>query len=529
MIKNLTTLGIAGENTSELAQTLRALQFTVITDTDFASSAVQISRRLKDELFHVIVQDSSSPAIEPFVQTLQNKTSVTVVGQGDSTLVKQNSSCALELPATINELLQKIGYCESEQLIGEHTLQLNGDVIDPTAPNPVPLTLPLPLPLPLPQTTTSQPQLPSPPAKQEQKNHSQDLPDFNEFLNPEPSSSQENATTAPPQVVPVATLPVFASTQTPAAPPSQPPTPLSDDDFFASRTTTKPPPEQTRSRTHRGNLIFIASGKGGVGKTTTAISLAHKASSSGEQTIVIDLNRGQPDLQKYLRLGSNPLRCAYDAYKTSNPSDSILTPSEYGYLREQAKLPVPDFAIVLGPPSDLSDPSYVSAAVYGQIIDYARSISDLVIVDTQIVESHRTDLWDHAIIPALRADAWLIAITDESSPGVSNLFERLSEMETEGVTHARTIILAAGYEFFSSDDFSYFQNKFSGLGTFIGSTGFDEVFRDQINLGKITQSQKIEPAICKILERVSGRSDLYSGEEEMAPKRKMRMFGKKKK
>jgi len=285
-----------------------------------------------------------------------------------------------------------------------------------------------------------------------------------------------------------------------------------------------------------GELIFSTAGKGGVGKTSSAIVLAESAAEMGLQAVLIDANRGQADIRKYLRLGDTTLRSAYDAYEHGDPAAAVLKPQEFAHLRAAAKLDAPDFCIVLGPPSDLAGARYASAAIYGDIIDYARSIADVVIVDTQIMEApeERTDLWRDTVIPMLGGDAWMLGITDESAAGIENLHERLSELRRENVSSARTLILASQFLEFGSDEVNYFQRKFDGLGSFVGNTGVDDDFAMQLNLGKInSNSPSVRPVIDNILLRVTNRSDLFSprtygnaGRTKKVVKRGL--FGKKK-
>lgn len=290
-----------------------------------------------------------------------------------------------------------------------------------------------------------------------------------------------------------------------------------------------------RMGTKRGEIIFSAAGKGGVGKTSSAILLAECAAQQGLQAILIDANRGQADIRKYLRLGDADLRSAYDAYQHGTPAAALLKPADYAHLRTAAKLEVPDYGIVLGPPSDLAGSRYASAAIYGDIIDWCRSIADLVIVDTQIMEApeERTDLWRETIIPMLGGDAWLLAITDESAAGIDNLHERLNEFRREGVSSARTLVLASQFLEFGADEIDYFQKKFNGLGSFVGNTGVDDEFAVQLNLGKVNSSSpSVRPAIDNVLLRTTNRTDLFSPRDHAPagrgrPAGKFGLFGKK--
>lgn len=320
--------------------------------------------------------------------------------------------------------------------------------------------------------------------------------------------------------------------------------------YAPAYTQQQTPPEQTyapapsattaRYGTKRGEVIISAAGKGGVGKTSVGICLAEIAAQNGLQAILIDANRGQADIRKYLRLGDEPLPTVYDAYSSGDPSRAVLKPTDFAHLRSAAKLEVPDFGLVLGPPSDLAGSRYASASVYGDIIDYARSIADVVIIDTQIMEApdERTDLWSHTVIPLLvSGDAWLIAITDESSAGIDNLHERLAELRRDRVDPSRTLVLASQFLEFGHEDVAYFQQKFAELGTFVGSTGIDDHFAMELNKGKVwAESPSIRPAIDAILLRTTNRSDLFAPRAPQQvskgktgkPAGKFSLFGKRK-
>lgn len=351
---------------------------------------------------------------------------------------------------------------------------------------------------------------------------------------PPPAVPQPQAWDALVSGAPVAPAPVAPAWEGAAPVPPAPP---------AVQHIAEPDPVPQRARPNltigakRGEVIFSTAGKGGVGKTSSAILLAECAAEQGLQAILVDANRGQADIRKYLRLGDAALRSAYDAFQYGNPAAAVLKPTDYAHLRTAARLDVPDFGIVLGPPSELAGARYASAAIYGDIIDYARSIADIVIVDTQIMEApeERTDLWRDTVIPMIGGDAWMLAITDESAAGIDNLHERLHELRREGVSSARTLILASQFLTFGADEIDYFQKKFNGLGSFVGNTGVDDEFSVQLNLGKINSlSPSVRPAIDNILLRATNRADLFSPREYAPAGRakpaggKFGFFGKKK-
>lgn len=620
-------IGVVGA--PDVAHALKSLGFDVITDTSFRAAATAISNELKGGPFRLIVADvvSDNPTVVAWATVTRANAERTVVlgsASGFGLFAEDAPELRLELPATFNDLLGRLGYAGTPDALGAQRIGVDALMRNQSEPLPalVPEVDALPSPRPPVAVADSAQEPIAPtfavPAPAAEPSSSPtigfpDAPELPSFAVPggaaaaaptfavpaasafaAPAVEQPESWTATPQAPAVATTPpveavaapplpafqmpgsvgdpavqaIFGATPVHApdpapvtAPPHTPqfhapaasPSPMhepapaeltpSDDGYFqqriASREAAGQPvaAPQARLGHKRGEVIISSAGKGGVGKTSTAILLAQVAAEAGLQAIVIDANRGQADIRKYLRLGEESLPNAYDAYASGDPARAILKPSDYGRLRAQAMLDVPDFGIVLGPPADLADPRFVTAGVYGSIIDYARSIADVVIIDTQIIEAHRTDLWDHALIPMLGGDAWLVAITDESSAGVSNLADRLTEMRRAGVNPARTLVLASQYLSFGTDDVSYFQSKFGDLGTLVGSTGIDDDFHMNLNSGRIlSSSQSLRPAIDSILLRVTARADLFTptptAQSSNSSSKKsggvLGMFGKKK-
>jgi len=146
-------------------------------------------------------------------------------------------------------------------------------------------------------------------------------------------------------------------------------------------------------RGHRlAEVVVVMSAKGGVGKSTVSLNLAQHAAAMGPdnyRVVLVDANRGQGDLRTHLRLHTFTTRTIYDTAQSGNPAEALLTPADIASYRD-ARWGEADFSFVPAPPSSLADPDVVTAGVYSEVIDYARSVADLVIVDTQIAEEHDT-------------------------------------------------------------------------------------------------------------------------------------------
>lgn len=272
----------------------------------------------------------------------------------------------------------------------------------------------------------------------------------------------------------------------------------------------------------RATTVLVAAGKGGVGKTTSAIMLAELAARRGLRAVLVDTNRGQADVRKYLKLSSAALPTVLDGVQ--DPQAAILMPAQFAAARQQLRLDGLNFAVALGPPPDYAAPAYVPAWAYSRVIATAQMMADIVIVDTQIIEAARTDLWNEMLIPLLLSGGWLVGITDASSPGVSNLADRLAELGNAGVSSARTLVVASGHAVFTEDDSTFFQSRFARLGAFAGATGDDPRFAEDMDFGRINGSPLVDPVMNAILDRVLGvpavRESFATPAEQPEPKRK---------
>ena len=282
------------------------------------------------------------------------------------------------------------------------------------------------------------------------------------------------------------------------------------DDFEASRL-------QGTGRSAAGLASFIISysGKGGVGKSTASLQLAHKAAASGLKVVLIDGNSGQGDLRTYLRLNRTDLPTIYDA-AIGPIKTAILTPDVINRHREK-NLGEVKFAFIAAPPDDINDPDVVTHDVYRRVIEFARRNSDLVIMDTQIIESaDRTGVVTQLILPALVHDAWGVGVTDMTNVGVNNLNNRLRKFLREEVPIDRLMVMINRVHPEQLDMASKATTYFHDKATFLGSVEMDAGIGQDMNAGRINiANAQLGSIMAKALLRVTG-NEFFRAEAEGA-------------
>jgi len=245
--------------------------------------------------------------------------------------------------------------------------------------------------------------------------------------------------------------------------------------------------------------IFSMAAKGGVGKSSFALALAQRAARLGRlRVVVIDGNRGQGDLRKYLRLTRASLPTVYDIAAGSDPQSAIVRPAAMEAHRpNNDRL---DFAAIFAPLAGMSDQHVVTTQTYAQALAAARSVADLVIVDTQISEDSDTSgLFDDLWVPALTQYAHAVMVSDLSIAGVDNTGERLRQLRDAGVPadHISTVLNRV------PPTVDYHQQRtaeFLGqFGWFRGAVPAADAFVAQSNHGEIPWEQ---PTLAPILDSI---------------------------
>lgn len=272
-------------------------------------------------------------------------------------------------------------------------------------------------------------------------------------------------------------------------------------------------------------IIVSMASKGGVGKTTIATALAERAARAGLKVTLIDGNRGQGGIRKFLRVNERVVSI-YDAAVRNDPKAAIAYPKEIAAARDP-KLPQIGFAVVLAPPDALADPRVVTAQMYAEVVRYARSVSDLVILDTQISERFdTTGIIESVAIPAIGSDnGFGLGITDGSSEGVRNLAERLEHFSSIGIGREHLFSIVNKINYFDESIVASFRSRYDPYSTFIGVVGADDDFQNKHNVGIIdVDGSSLAPALTAIL-RNSTRDARFAPPSQEPPKRGG-LFGK---
>ena len=253
-------------------------------------------------------------------------------------------------------------------------------------------------------------------------------------------------------------------------------------------------------------VVYSVSGKGGVGKTTMAAILAQRAAERGEmRVILVDANRGQADLTTYLRLGRSGLPTIFDAARTHDPMRAIVSRDQVNEARH-ARLDKLGFSVVLGPPASKADPAIVTPDVYRRVIDQARKLADLVIVDTQIVESYDTSgLFDQLVTPSLVSGGWAFATSDLSSASVTNISARLKIWREQGVPKDRMLMVLNRVDGSIALDEEAMRSAFSNETTLIGAIENSTAMVTELNQGIVrVGAPELQRVLDQVLFRVTG-------------------------
>lgn len=510
------TIGVA--DAPQLADALRDLNFDVVDVAVETLEPELMSAGASRGPFPVVVAAplGGIPA-DPsaFLARITGQVSVAILHATDDDLATHPLADAQHLvrPVTLNAVLSALGYQQLGDARGSALL----DPYVPPAPEPVALPLPkaLPTPLPAPLPTPMPAAFPAP-ARAEPTPAPEPTASIPAFA-PAPSSP----TTAPAYAPAPAAAPAPAPSYMPPAPAPvlAPPAPtVHEDDLFASAmpATSRSPLRPAGAEALRETTTMIVSaGKGGVTKTTLSLLLASLASDvlgPDARVLYIDGNRGQGDTQVLLKVPAGAIPTVYDMAHT-RPADVVSTPSQVNAARGVwgKNRPI-GFHYVPAPPRGFGGADRTPATSYRDLLNWAQSRFDLVVIDTQMLEDSLTDLERDVWIPEYqRRGAWLIALTDESRMGFAGL-QRILDAYTIGSDSSRAVFVNAlqspETEFTDEHERQWLQVLAGKADHFGGTTAEDPSFEGLLNAGAFDPHHPaVYATVANLLHLATGRAE----------------------
>lgn len=484
------TVGVLG--LADLVPVLESHGIEVVTGDSVKSAAGAIKQRNEQiGSFPILVEDADTKGLRNWsvaVASIDNAPPVAVVCQQRRHITDEVIS-HIQTPVMLNELGQAIGI-----------------TIDSDASYPEEASV----------TDQSEPALPD--FEDDDQTPAQGASDTHDAISWDSTGTQQEAEAAkasqPPTQVQTATVnwdsttaqPQPASTPEPtpqpgpsahAPAPAQPEQrtgidPYRDGLYAAEASASAQEMFNAPKRRSLAPVVTVFSGKGGVGKTSSSIQIATTAADAGLRTILIDGNRGQGDVSKYLALSRT---MEYDTPTIADYLDHgdvkrlVLGAKTLTRMRPREADEIPDdLGVVLAPHHKDERLSEVDASVYMRVISQLREFCDLLVIDTQIIEADdRSGMVTNMIVPLLADGGFGLGISDMSNAGVRNLTERLNLLATAGVDRERMLIalnMAEPGAISSLNNFG--KDKLHGkLGVFLGVIGEDHRIQQLMNHGEL--------------------------------------------
>lgn len=280
---------------------------------------------------------------------------------------------------------------------------------------------------------------------------------------------------------------------------------------------------------YAADVVVVFAGRGGASKTSTTLTLAAGAAAGGVgRVLVVDGNRGQGGIRSILRIDdAAPVPSIHSlAYSGTSATSVVLSAEQITQLRGP-RLPPVRFSAVLAPPGEQGNAVEAPASLYRRLLAEVREQFDLIIVDTQTLDSEGSDLFDVAWTPALLAGGWGLGLTEQSSEGVEMLEKTLDTLRGAGVSSGRLLLVAALWSAgeFTAELAEVFRTNFAGRGTFVGATVRDPAVSAALSVGVVEpDADAVRPVIRRVLSAVTGsdRFDDPGGGRRAQPQRRKR-------
>jgi len=157
-----------------------------------------------------------------------------------------------------------------------------------------------------------------------------------------------------------------------------------------------------------GEIYTIAGGKGGIGKTTTALNAGIALQQSGHETLVVDADLGMTNLGAMLGIDHEPLLHDVLAGK-AEPSEAVATgPTGIDFLVDEGSLE----AFAKGEPTNLEP-----------VLNHLVESYEYVLVDTSSTISHET------VVP-MKASDGVVVVTHPNDVAIRDA-QKMGELAAE--------------------------------------------------------------------------------------------------
>ncbi|GAA3630782.1 nucleotide-binding protein [Microlunatus ginsengisoli] len=439
-------IGLVGLH--DLADQLAAVGFDVVADPDLKTtaqllqSAVRIWREEAGEHERMPVLLLNSPRVAGLVPRIQRHVDLTVLGTSTSPVGEAEGYRGYQLPGTVRDILKNAGVEGYEAVPDELELDVNGVLLDPDR-------------------------------------------GWDDW---EPTAGGGSGDG---QLV-LDELPT--------------PQDLGDAVFGVSRShqrSAQPGSAGRLGRVGLAQVVISLSGSGGVGKSTFSLAVAARAAERDKRVVLVDANLGQGDLGSFLRIGGAGLPTMFDAVlECRNLAAGIITPARLVDVRS-AGLRKPGFALLQAPSAEELRTGRVTAAAVHDLVEDARRIADLVVVDTQIVETDdpRRMVAD-LILPQLGRGAWAVALAGLSTAGLTNLTRLLTDLESEGINPAHVFSLLARMPLGADVDHDRLVRTLRERSVNLGTGYVDDGLQAALNRGDTLADQ---PALANLVDVLLNR------------------------
>lgn len=509
-------------NAPAIAEGLSACGFSPITGEDFRSAAIAVRTYMRDNpSIPIIVGDDSTthPSGSQWVDMIGKVATVVVVRlPGATGFTSSGIAESLDAPVSLLDIARACGVSIQSSAA---SIIIGGEASNPFIDDPFGEDWEEvddePVATPSAQTTTDPwaqqdsgavPPAPQEPAQIAFTPQREQEDDPWSTTGPHAAIGAETAPSMTTAVAPVDAVPMAS---TPVAPTPRPviPAPTTAASGGANQGVMDVFDQQVAgieagARRAQGHLLITWAGKGGVGKSTVSMALAQYAASHGGtrqdpyRVVLIDGNRGQGDLRRFLRLSAAAIPTIFDA-SGGNPSQALVSSSTINAERGKDWGSI-DFALVAAPARQYADPAITTNETYRQVINYCRSVADLVIVDTQISEAHdNSRLFDDVFLPMAASPssgAWLFGLSDPEPAGISNLVDQSALFREAGVPRDRMLLAINRIQDHEHDLASALQNSLSVCGNFMGLALEDASVRDATTTGRLAATS---PALAPVL------------------------------